>query len=90
MKKNLTVDQKLAALSLKYFDGYIWLPKAGDYYTTCRNDLELYKIEKEDENNFYTIYCNIENCELTPWKKELFLKEFGIYRIFVPNFILNN
>lgn len=90
MKTSLTYQQKLAALSLKYYNGYIWLPKAGDYYTTSRNDLELYKIEKEDEEHFYTIYCNVDSCKLEPWKKNNFLKEFGEKRVLVPDFILKD
>jgi hypothetical protein len=86
---SLTLEQKIAALSLKYYDGFMWFPKSGDYYTTSRNDLELYKIEKEDDEFFYTIYCNIEGCNPSQWKKTEFLKDFGVFRVFVPDIILS-
>ncbi len=90
MITSLTLEQKLSALSLKYYDGLMWFPKAGDYYTTSRNDLELYKIEREYEEFFYTTYCHIEDCTPSQWRKTEFLKDFGVNRVFVPDFVLNN
>jgi hypothetical protein len=84
----LTEKQKLQALSSKYYDDLEWNPKKGDYYTTSRNDLELYQIVDENETVFFTNYCGEKKTE-TPseWKKEDFLIHFGERRVFVPNFI---
>ena len=40
----LTKDQKLLALEFKYYSEGVWYPKAGDLYTTARNDLEVYRV----------------------------------------------
>ena len=56
MRTKLTAEQKLQALSSKYYDGLEWQPKKGDYYTTSRNDLELYQIVDENETTFFTFY----------------------------------
>lgn len=89
MKTKLTLVQKLQALSSKYYDGFQWIPKKGDYYTTSRNDLELYKIVDENENSLFTNYCGEKKCpEPHEWSKKQFLKHFGEKRVFVPEFIL--
>lgn len=91
MEKELTKDQKLAAFAAKYYDGRKWEPKKGDYYTSTRNDLELYRIVDEDEENFYTIYCiGGEDSHREPWKKSEFLSEdtFGGRRMWVPDDVL--
>lgn len=83
---SLTIEQKLLALSMRFYDGYIWEPKVGDYYTSSRNDLELYQIVSEDEEKFYTVYCDKDKQGDQPpaeWKKEKFLKDFGEKRVFV-------
>jgi len=84
----LTEAQKLLALSLKYYQGQEWKPKKGDYYTTSRNDLELYQIVGESEDSFYTRYCDRE-CVDQKWIKSNFLKNFGMKRVYVPIWILN-
>lgn len=86
----LTYQQKLQALSDKYYSHNRWQPKKGDYYTTSRNDLELYQIVDEDEEHFYTVSCHVENCHKEPWKKEEFLQDFGINRVSVQNYILES
>ena len=58
MITKLTAEQKLQALSSKYYDGLGWQPKKGDYYTTSRNDLELYQIVDENETTFFTNYLD--------------------------------
>jgi hypothetical protein len=66
-----------------------WLPKKGDYYTTSRNDLELYYILDEDEENFYTIYTTDPTQTKSAWKKEGFTTEgFGPCRVFVHGYII--
>lgn len=86
----ITREQKLQAIALKYYDGLEWTPKKGDYYTSCRNDLELYRIVGEDEHYFETNYCNPKQTTPNPaqWPKVDFKKGFGEKRIYVPDFIL--
>lgn len=89
MKTKLTPEQKLSALSLKYFSGLEWNPKKGDYYTTTRDDLELYQIVDETPILFITKYCNPDHGqETSEWVKEEFLEDFGVYRVFVPDTII--
>jgi len=88
MRTELTIEQKLQALSLKYYDGFNWHPKKGDYYTTSRNDLKLYQIVDEDEKYFYTNYCDPSmRSDNSKWDKDIFLKDFGERRVFVHEFI---
>lgn len=88
----LTQNQKLEALALKHYSGLEWIPKKEDYYTTSRNDLQLYQIVDENETHFFTNYCDphmkTENPE--PWEKDDFLKRFGERRVYVPDFVLKN
>jgi len=88
MRTKLTAEQKLQALSSKYYDGLEWQPKKGDYYTTSRNDLELYQIVDENETTFFTNYLD-EKKALEPheWSKKQFLKDFGERRVYVPDFV---
>ena len=83
----LTINQKMQAISDKYYSGLEWKPKAGDYYTTSRNDLELYKIVGENTENFYTIYCSDFMKNTTEWDKSKFLKDFGVHRVLVSDYI---
>ena len=85
----LTKEQKLLAIRLKYYDGMEWNPKKGDYYTSSRNDLELYQIVDEDETFFYTNYCNPQQTTPNPaqWPKIDFKKGFGEKRIYTPDWI---
>lgn len=92
MKKHieLTQEQKLEALGLKYYSFIEWNPKKGDYYTTARPDLELYQIVDETETLFKTKYCHpSQGDEQAEWEKEKFLEDFGKVRVHVPDFILN-
>lgn len=88
---SLTYQQKLAAISAKYYQHLKWTPKKGDYYTSVRNDLELYQIVDEDETSLYTKYCNPEkNNTISKWEKDKFLLEFGVHRVYVPDWILES
>lgn len=88
MKTELTLEQKLEALSLKHYQGFAWNPKKGDYYTSSRNDLELYQIVDENETSFFTKYStDIDGSNLAEWTKEEFLIDFGVNRVFVPDFV---
>lgn len=85
----LTMAEKIEAMSLKYYSKLEWKPKKGDYYTTHRHDLELYRIVDEDNENLYTVYCHVPDCERSVWRKDEFLKGFGENRVWVPPFVLN-
>ena len=88
---SLTSEQKLSALSLKHWDNLEWKPKKGDYYTSSRDDLELYEIADEDEEYFYTKYCGEHYGDgLQKWSKETFLQDFGVHRVYVPDFLFKN
>jgi hypothetical protein len=82
---SLTPNQKLEALAQRFYCGGIrWEPKVGDYYTSSRNDLELYQIVDEDELHFYTVYCTNPDGERAKWRKDEFTAEgFGLNRVWV-------
>lgn len=84
----LSPEQKLAALSMRFFSNYQWQPKEGDYYTTPRNDLELYRIVKIEGGKVFTEYCD-KKCALAEWDEAKFLTEgFGVHRTHVPLIVL--
>lgn len=87
----LGLKQKLAALSFKYYQHQTWEPKKGDYYTTCRDDLELYRVVDVTETDIITDYCDPSRSSGTStWTKDEFLSPdtFGYARVYVPNWIL--
>ena len=86
--KCLTPSQKLSALSMRFYSGQQWEPKAGDYYTTPRDDLELYRVVKIESGKVYTEYCDKE-CGLAEWDEDGFTtKGFGVHRVHVPLIVL--
>lgn len=88
MANTLTPNQKLHALSAKYYQHTVWIPKKGDYYTSTRADLELYQIVNIKNGIVYTIYCNME-CKPVQWDEKTFLTEgFGVNRVHVPDWII--
>ena len=89
--KTLTPEQKMLVTSIAFYSGQKdkWIPNVGDYYTTPRADLELYKIVEEDEDNFYTVYCHNLESGKAKWLKKDFLKYFGVNRIHVPWNVFN-
>lgn len=94
--KRLTIEKKLQALSSKYYDFQEWQPKQGDFYTSARNDLELYRIAKIENGKVYTEYYHTEYCdrpngELSEWDLDGFTTEgFGVQRVYVPLWILDS
>lgn len=90
MITKLTHQQKLDALALKYYSFYRWEPKAGDYYTTSRSDLELYQIVDIRDGKVFTKYL-VGSETLSEWPEEEFLspETFGGRRVYVPSWILN-
>lgn len=86
---SLTHYQKLQAMAEKYYSYVTWNPKVGDYYTSSRNDLELYQVVDEDEEHFYTIYCNNPDGVRQKWRKDEFTTQgFGLNRVHVHHHIL--
>jgi len=85
----LTMYQKLQALQDRFYQRMKWHPKKGDYYTTSRNDLQLYQIVDEDDNYFYTVYCT-DGRTTSRWDKSGFTTEgFGPMRVHVSDYIFN-
>ena len=86
--KYLTPGQKLSALSMRFYSGQKWIPRAGGYYTTPRDDLELYQIAKIENGKVYTKYCD-RDCDLAEWDEIDFTsKGFGVHRVYVPLIVL--
>lgn len=86
----LTLLQKLNALSARYYQGTVWEPKAGDFYTTCRADLELYRIAKIEDGVVFTEYCTRPGI-YADWPEEEFTSVgFGPKRVWVPNWIFEH
>lgn len=82
-----TTDMKLQALALKYYSGVKWEPKAGDYYTSSRADLELYQVVEVTDTKVKTMYLNGDK-NVSEWEKDGFTKEgFGVNRVHVPDFV---
>lgn len=90
MYEALTSNQKLNALALRFYQGTPWEPKSGDYYTTSRADLELYRVAKIENNIVYTEYCTRPG-QYTEWpESEFTLIGFGPKRVWVPDWILES
>ena len=85
----LTYQQKLAALDHRFYQGAEWKPKAGDYYTTSRADLELYRVVDVTGNVVITDYTE-NSAGPSEWPADGFLTEgFGPLRVWVPDWIIN-
>lgn len=84
----LTERQKLTALGHRFYSRAEWSPKAGDFYTTSRPDLELYKVVDVRDGVVTTTYLP-EGGETSEWPEDGFLTDgFGPCRVWVPDFIL--
>lgn len=90
MITSLTHQQKLDAVALKYYSMYQWQLKAGDYYTTCRADLELYQIVDIRDGKVFTKYL-VGSDVISEWPEDEFLslETFGAKRVHVPSWILD-
>lgn len=85
----LRYDQKLQALADKHYTFIPWVPKAGDYYTTDRADLELYRVVKIENGIVYTEYATHPG-NLAEWDEEGFTTEgFGPMRTLVSSYIFD-
>jgi hypothetical protein len=84
----LTLEQKLAALAMRFYQHLKWEPKVGDHYCLTREGLELYTINRSDGENFYIrrVYApgQPEGEELAdPWPIASFQSGFGENRVYV-------
>jgi len=89
-RTELSAEEKLEALSLRFYQGLEWHPKAGDYYTTSRNDRELYQVVDVSDGVVRTRYTAGSDT-LSEWPVSEFQTEsFGPKRVWVPDFVLKN
>ena len=85
----LTPEQKLNALAYRFYQGGEWTPKAGDFYTTSRADLELYQVVKIEDGKVFTRYL-IGSDVISEWDEAGFTTEgFGPRRVYVPDWVLS-
>lgn len=84
----LTYQQKLDALSYRFYQGGQWSPKAGDFYTTSRADLELYQVVSVENGVIRTRYTEGSDA-VSEWPETGFLTEgFGPRRVYVPDWVM--
>lgn len=84
----LTYQQKLEALGARFYSYLQWTPKAGDYYTSSRPDLELYRVVKIENGIVFTEYCTSPG-SLAEWPESEFTTQgFGPQRVWVPDWVL--
>ena len=84
----LTYQQKLDALAYRFYQGAQWVPKAGDYYTTSRSDLELYQVVSIEDGIVRTRFTEGSDA-IAEWPEDVFLTEgFGPRRVFVPPWVM--
>ncbi|MBO0142298.1 hypothetical protein JZX87_14115 [Agrobacterium sp. Ap1] len=85
----LTHQQKLAALAYRFYQGASWEPKAEDYYTTSRADLEVYQVVSVENGVVRTRFTEGSDT-VSEWPLDGFLTEgFGPKRVFIPPFIFD-
>ena len=88
-----TLEQKIAALAMRFYQKMPWEPKVGDYYCLTREGTELFVINRTDGENFYIrrVYApdQPEGSEMSdPWPIESFQSGFGENRVWVHPVIL--
>ena len=88
--EHLSYQQKLEALSLRFYQGLKWTPKGGDFYTTSRADLELYQIVSVENAQVKTRYCDKSKSDvISSWPVDEFTDAgFGPKRVWVPDFVI--
>ncbi|WP_313613384.1 hypothetical protein [Agrobacterium sp.] len=85
----LTYQQKLDALAYRFYQGAEWKPKAGDFYTTSRADLELYQVVSVEDGVVRTRFTEGSDA-IAVWPEDQFLTGgFGPKRVFVPEWVLD-
>ena len=86
----LTLQAKLDALAYRFYQDGAWTPKAGDYYTTSRADLELYQVVAIENGTVRTRYTEGSDV-IAEWPEAEFMTAgFGPRRVFVPEWVLAN
>ncbi|UDF29813.1 UNVERIFIED_ORG: hypothetical protein LHK14_00375 [Roseateles sp. XES5] len=84
----LTHQQKLDALAYRFYQGAAWEPKAGDFYTTSRADLELYQVVSVEGGVVRTRFTEGSDA-IAEWPEGEFLTGgFGPKRVFVPEWVI--
>jgi hypothetical protein len=88
-----TLEQKLTALALRFYQHMVWTPQVGHYYCLTREGLELFQITRTDEENFFIKLVYAPGQEPgeemdTPWPIGKFQQDFGINRVWVPDRVL--
>lgn len=80
----LTPQNKLEALALRFYQGHVWEPKPGDYYTSSRADLEVYRVVDVTDDEVITEYAE-GGMGVSKWPRSEFTTEgFGLMRVWVP------
>lgn len=84
----LTYQQKLEALSYRFYQNGTWTPAAGDFFTTSRADLELYQVVAVEGGIVKTRYTEGTDT-ISEWFEDGFLSDgFGPKRVFVPPWVM--
>jgi len=87
--EKLTEQQKLHSLAARFYQELEWVPKEGDYYTTSRADLELYRVVDIKDGKVFTEYCTNPGLNIAEWDQSEFTTGgFGPKRVYVPDWIL--
>lgn len=86
----LTLQAKLDALAYRFYQDGKWTPKAGDYYTTSRADLELYQVVAIENGTVRTRYTEGSDVVAEWLEAEFMTAGFGPRRVFVPEWVLAN
>ena len=92
MSFRFTHKHKVAALSNRFYNDAVWIPKRGDFYTVCRDGLELFEIVYEDKNylKFNKVFPTFYEFP-DRWKRTTFATEgFGKRRVHVPTMIMED
>lgn len=86
---SLTQAQKLHALAHRFYQHGKWTPKAGDYYTTARADLELYQVVDIKGGTVFTKYM-VGDGLVSEWREDEFtVCGFGLQRVHVPGWVFD-
>jgi hypothetical protein len=88
MAMQLTATQKLHAMAHRFYSRQPWTPQPGDFYTSSRADLELYKVVDVRDGKVLTTYLP-EGGTVAEWPADEFLADhtFGYARVHVPAWV---
>lgn len=86
----LTYAQKLEAMALRFYQGLEWDVSPGDLYTTCRDDLEVYRVVDITAEGMVITEYTEGGTGKSQWPLDEFLTAgFGPKRVWVPDWILD-